>query len=232
MTGFVNRIAGGLALLLLAVPAALGQHPGQAETADDHALGDPDAPLLVVEYASFACPHCAHFQEAVWPMVKEEFVDTGRVRWIFRPMLTNPVQLAAASTILAECAPEDRFFDAVDLLFAEQRNLFDTAREGGDVLGVYNRIAGAVGLTPEAFMGCLQDPAMNEALNASAQQSVEYEIPRHAGLSDRRRCPDRHQSRRRPALLLWRRTPYSQWRKASRPNGRRLLPPNHPSLPE
>ncbi|MAC38369.1 MAG: hypothetical protein CMH93_02390 [Oceanicaulis sp.] len=177
MTGFLNRIAGGLALLLLAVPAALGQHPGQAETADDHALGDPDAPLLIVEYASFACPHCAHFQEAVWPMVKEEFVDTGRVRWVFRPMLTNPVQLAAASTILAECAPEDRFFDAVDLLFAEQDNLFETARAGGDVLGVYNRIAGAVGLTPEALMGCLQDPAMNEALNASARQSVEYEIP-------------------------------------------------------
>ena len=47
MTGFLNRIAGGLALLLLAVPAALGQHPGQAETADDHALGDPDAISIV-----------------------------------------------------------------------------------------------------------------------------------------------------------------------------------------
>lgn len=137
----------------------------------------PTPRLLIVEYASFSCPHCAHFQEAVWPMVKEEFIDTGRVRWVFRPILTNPVQLAAASTILAECAAEDRFFDAADLLFAEQENLFDAARSGGDVLGVYNRVAGAVGLTPEAFMACLQDPAMNQAVNDMAMQAGAYGIP-------------------------------------------------------
>ena len=173
----LSRIAAGAALILSALPAALAQHPAQAEQPGDHAIGDPDAPLLIVEYASFACPHCAHFQEEVWPTVKEEFVDTGRVRWVFRPILTNPVQLAAASTILAECAAEDRYFEAADLLFERQEDIFDTARAGGDVLGEYNGIAGEVGLTPEEFSACLQDPEMNEALNAMAQQAAEYEVP-------------------------------------------------------
>jgi protein-disulfide isomerase len=177
MTAVIARIAAGLALLLSAVPAALAQHPAQAERPGDHAIGDPDAPLTIVEYASFACPHCAHFQEAVWPTVKADFIDTGRVRWVFRPILTNPVQLAAASTILAECAADDRFFEAADLLFERQHDIFETARAGGDVLGAYNDIAGEVGLTPEDFSACLQDPAMNQALNDMAQQAAEYEIP-------------------------------------------------------
>jgi len=171
------RIAAGAALLVSALPAALAQHPAQAERPGDHVLGDPGAPLTIVEYASFACPHCAHFQEEVWPVVKEDFIDTGRVRWVFRPILTNPVQLAAASTILAECAAEERYFEAADLLFERQEEIFNTARAGGDVLGEYNDIANEVGLTPEDFSACLQDPAMNEALNAMAEQAAEYEIP-------------------------------------------------------
>lgn len=232
MMRLAARIAAGLAFLMSVMPAALAQHPAQAEQPGDHVLGDPDAPLLIVEYASFSCPHCAHFQEAVWPMVKEEFIDTGRVRWVFRPILTNPVQLAAASTILAECAAEDRFFDAADLLFAEQENLFDAARSGGDVLGVYNRVAGAVGLTPEAFMACLQDPAMNQAVNDMAMQARRLRDSGHARLRGAGQHSHCHDAGGGFLLLLRGGTPYAQWRKAFRPNERRLFPPNRPSLPE
>ncbi|WP_300545723.1 thioredoxin domain-containing protein [Maricaulis sp.] len=165
------------ALLLGTAAAGLAQNPAQAERPDDHAIGAADAPLLIVEYASYACPHCAHFQEDAWPAVREEFIETGQVRWVYRPTLTNPIQLAGAGIILAECAAEDRFFDATDLLFAEQAALFEAARSGGDVLGVYNRIGAAVGLNSEAFMACLQDPAMNEAVNAAAIQANEDGIP-------------------------------------------------------
>lgn len=173
----VLRLFAALAVMASAASAALAQHPALAEQPGDHVIGSADAPLTIVEYASFACPHCAHFQEDVWPTVKADFVDTGRVRWIFRPILTNPVQLAAASTILAECAADDRFFDAADLLFQRQTDIFDTARAGGNVLGVYNEIAGEVGLTPEAFSACLQDPAMSQTLNDRAEQASEYEVP-------------------------------------------------------
>lgn len=172
-----RTLAGTAALLLAAAAPGLAQHPAQAERPGDHAIGDPDAPLLVVEYASFACPHCAHFQEEAWPTIREDFIETGQVRWIFRPMLTNPVALAGAGVIVAECAAEDRFFDAADLLFSEQPTLFETARSGGDVLAVYNRVGEAVGVSPEALMACFQDPAMNAAVNDAAMQASEDGIP-------------------------------------------------------
>jgi protein-disulfide isomerase len=170
-------LSGAVLALGLAAGSALAQNPAQAERPDDNVIGSEDAELLIVEYASFACPHCAHFQEAVWPTIKSDFIDTGEVRWVFRPMLTNPVPLAGAGTILANCAEDDRFFDAADLLFAEQSTIFDAARSGGDVLGVYNQIGAAVGLSPEALMACFQDPAMNEAVNAAAMQAGEDGIP-------------------------------------------------------
>ncbi len=172
-----SRVVAGAVLALGLASSALAQHQAQAERPNDHAIGSEDAPLLIVEYASYACPHCAHFQEAVWPTVKSDFVDTGEVRWIFRPMLTNPVPLAGAGMILAECASDDRFFDATDLLFAEQSTIFETARSGGDVLGVYNRIGAAVGLREEELMGCFQDPAMNEDVNAAAMRAGDDGIP-------------------------------------------------------
>ncbi|MHA6288996.1 thioredoxin domain-containing protein [Maricaulis sp. CAU 1757] len=148
-------------------------HPAQALRPGDHVLGAEDATLTMIEYASFACPHCAHFQADAWPVIEQEFVETGQVRWALRPMLTQPVQLAAASTILAECAPDDRYFDAADLLFSEQSAIFEAAQSGGDVLAIYHRIGAAVGVSPEQFNACLADPAMGEWLNAAAMQASE-----------------------------------------------------------
>ncbi|OLF80838.1 hypothetical protein AWH62_14050 [Maricaulis sp. W15] len=139
----------------------------------DRVLGAPDADLVIIEYASFACPHCASFQTDIWPMVRSEFVDTGLVRYSVRPMLTSPPQIAGAGVILSECVPEDRYFDAVDLLFHEQATIFQTARDGGDVLAVYNRIASATGTSPEGLLACFQDPVANEHVNAVAMQASE-----------------------------------------------------------
>lgn len=167
----------GLMLMACASPAILAQdaapHPAQALRDGDHVAGAQDASLVMIEYASFACGHCAHFQQDVWPTIESEFVDAGRVRWVLRPMLTQPVQLAGAGIILAECAAEERYFEAADLLFTEQAAIFETAQAGGDVLAVYNRIAAAVGLSPDDFMACLNDPAMNQLVNEAAEQASE-----------------------------------------------------------
>tara|TARA_R110000744_G_scaffold36034_3_gene83157 strand:- start:37437 stop:38186 length:750 start_codon:yes stop_codon:yes gene_type:complete len=151
--------------------AALAEHAAQAERPGDHAIGSVDAPMLIVEYASYSCPHCAHFQTDVWPVIRSEFVETGEVRYIFRSMLTSPPQIAAIGMVLAACADEDRFFSATDLLFAEQSTIFETAQAQGDVGAVYNRIGAAVGLTPEALAACYADPAMTEMVNAAAVQA-------------------------------------------------------------
>jgi protein-disulfide isomerase len=161
------------AIGILAASAAPGysQNPAQAERPDDHAIGSTDAPLTIVEYASFACPHCAHYQIDAWPTVNAEFVETGLVRYIYRPMLTSPPQIAAIGMVLAECAADEEYFDAVDLLFTEQSNIFQTAQDGGDVIAIYDRIAAAVGVSPEQLSACFGDPAMNEMVNADAQQA-------------------------------------------------------------
>lgn len=175
--GILRQALAVAGLSLAVAGSALAQaatpNPAQAERPDDHVMGAEDAPLLIVEYASYACPHCAQFQQSAWPVVRSEFVETGQVRWIYRPMLTNPVQIAGAGMIMADCAAEERFFEVTDLLYAEQSAIFETAQSGGDVLGVYNRIGAAVGLTPEAFMACLRDPVMNEAVNQAAIQASE-----------------------------------------------------------
>ena len=173
----LSSVTIALAACMAAGSVALAQNPAQALRPGDHILGEEDAALVMVEYASFACGHCAHFQEAAWPVIKEEFVDTGQVRWVLRPMLTNPIPLAGAGMIIADCAPDDRYFDAADLLFTEQSTIFDAARSGGDVLGAYNRIGAAVGLSEEAIMACLNDPAMNEMVNQAAMQADTDGIP-------------------------------------------------------
>jgi len=151
--------------------AAAAQHAAQAERPGDYAIGSEDAAIVMVEYASYACPHCAHFQTDVWPVIRSEFVETGEVRYIFRPMLTSPPQIAAIGMVLAECAGDDRFFSATDLLFAEQSTIFETAQAQGDLGAVYERIGAAVGLSAEALNACYGDPAMSEMVNAAALQA-------------------------------------------------------------
>jgi protein-disulfide isomerase len=185
----LRRLLISVAALTLAVPASIaaaqmstpnsGQMSSSApveaqfERPDDHAIGAVDAPLLMVEYGSFACGHCARFESEVWPMIKAEFVDTGEVRFIFRPMLTPPAQIAGAGIITSECVPEAVYFDMNHALFANQRRILDTMRAQGNVLSVYNEIGAAVGLGPEALLACLQDPALNQQAGAMAQQAID-----------------------------------------------------------
>ncbi|WP_417488090.1 thioredoxin domain-containing protein [Maricaulis sp.] len=174
----VKRILTSLSVFVAALTftgatqAQLAEGAGTLRSTD-RVIGNTDADLLIIEYASFACPHCAHFQTDVWPMIRSEFVETGLIRYSIRPMLTAPPQIAGAGVILSECVPDDRYFDAVDLLFHEQATIFETAREGGDVLAVYNRIAAATGGSEETLLACFQDPAANEHVNAVAVQASE-----------------------------------------------------------
>ena len=83
-------------------------------------LGDPTAPVTIIEYASMTCPHCAHFSTTTFPELKKRYIDTGKVRFIFREFPLD--QLAAAGFILARCAGPDKYFPKIETLFAPQRD--------------------------------------------------------------------------------------------------------------
>ena len=84
----------------------------------DMALGPENAPVTIVEYASMTCPHCAHFSENTFPKLKERYIDTGKVRFIFREFPFDPV--AAGAFMLARCAGKDKYFTMVETLFQKQ----------------------------------------------------------------------------------------------------------------
>ena len=93
-------------------------------------IGDPNAPVTLVEYAMFTCPHCATFAKEVMPQIKENYIDTGKVRLVFREVYFNKPALWAA--MIARCAPADRYFGIVDVLFATQASWTGRERRAGD----------------------------------------------------------------------------------------------------
>jgi|GEM_PF-1645922 len=90
----------------------------------DMMLGDKDAPIEIIEYGSLSCPHCAHFHEEVFRPLKEQYLDTGKAKFIYRHYMRNVYDLDASQITL--CLPEDRFFDMIGLLFKHQRSLMNS----------------------------------------------------------------------------------------------------------
>lgn len=112
---------GGLELLH---PGAHAQSVAQADLMQagplgEESLGNDNAPVTIIEYASMTCPHCAHFALNTFPEIKEKYIDTGKVRFILREFPFDPV--AAGAFMLARCAGKDKFFPMVDLLFRTQQ---------------------------------------------------------------------------------------------------------------
>ncbi|MDP9136576.1 MAG: DsbA family protein, partial [Pseudomonadota bacterium] len=107
--------------------AALGRRLlASAPYIGERSVGSPDARVLVVEYASASCSHCARFRIGSWPQIRDAYVDTGKVRWIFREFPLD--SLALAAFMLARCMPEEQYFQAIDILFRTQARWKGPAR--------------------------------------------------------------------------------------------------------
>jgi protein-disulfide isomerase len=105
------------AALLLGVSADGAEDP-MALRPGDHVLGRDEAPATIVEYASLTCPHCAHFHETTLARLRDEWIDTGKAKLVFRHHPLDRAALDAA--MLAECMPADRFFEFIAMLFEQQ----------------------------------------------------------------------------------------------------------------
>ena len=146
------------AAVALASPA-LAAFP--ASEPDDMAMGNPKAPVTVIEYASASCPHCARFNNNVFPDFKKKYLDTGKVHYVFREFLTEPVQVAGAGFLLARCAPKDRYFQVLDDFFHGQAKMYET----GDIKSLLLSAGKNAGMSEDQVMACFKDEAAAKALN-------------------------------------------------------------------
>jgi protein-disulfide isomerase len=127
-------------------------------------LGNPAAKVTMVEYASVACPHCALFNNTVFPAFKAQFIDTGKVHYVFREMLVGgdaEQSMAAAGFLMARCAGRDKYFSIVDAIFHQQEAIYQT----GDIRGGLLKIAESAGMTEPQFTACISDDKAIKALN-------------------------------------------------------------------
>jgi protein-disulfide isomerase len=134
----------------------------------DMTLGDPKAPVKVVEYASLTCPHCAEFHETVFPEFKKKYVDTGKVQYTFKEFLTPPAAVAAAGSLLARCAGKDKYFDVVSAVFHSQSE-WQTSGPRESLL----RVAKSAGMTEEQFDKCVGDREALQELNARVDKAAK-----------------------------------------------------------
>ncbi|KZM51717.1 DSBA oxidoreductase [Labrenzia sp. OB1] len=126
----------------------------------DKVLGEDDAPVTIVEYASMTCGHCANFHKQTYADLKKDYIDTGKVRFIFREFPLDPV--AAAAFMLARCAPADKYFEVVDIMFEQQRSWAFSDNPYQSLLDFSKQI----GFTQESFEECLTNQGMLDAVNA------------------------------------------------------------------
>jgi protein-disulfide isomerase len=153
--------AGALAVAGLTGAAAPGPDLSEQKT-----LGDPKARVEVVEYASASCPHCARFATEVFPAFKRKYIDTGKVHFTFREVLTPPVPVAAAGFLIARCAGPGKYFATLDGVFRSQKEWY----EGKDVRASLVGVAQSQGLTEAQFNACVTDEAALKALNARVEK--------------------------------------------------------------
>ena len=134
----------------------------------DMALGSPTAKVQVVEYASLSCTHCAHWNNEVFPAFKKQFIDTGKVRYVFREFLTEPYQFAAAGYLLARRVGPARYFEVLDTIFHQQAAIY----ESEDLWDGLLKIGKGFGLTEAQFTAALQDKAALDAVNARVEKAA------------------------------------------------------------
>jgi protein-disulfide isomerase len=144
-------------------PAAVAATPDKSQLLkvqpNDHVMGDPNAPITLLEYASLTCPHCAAFHTQILPEIKKKWIDTGKVKLVYRDFPLD--QVAAKAAQIAECAPKDRYFGVIDLIFRGQQQ-WATASDPISELGKPLRIAG---LGEKEIKDCLaNDAKANEVI--------------------------------------------------------------------
>ena len=168
-----------VAMLVAAYFVFYGSNTGTADstvdranvtiTPSDRTLGKKDAPILMVEYAAPICPHCAHFNEAMFPQMKANYIDTGKVYYVFRVFPLQSADVAAEA--IARCLPADNYFQFIDLLFRNQPK-WDPENGVQDVHGGLVQMGRIAGLSAEQVDRCIANQAEQERIAKVGQDAT------------------------------------------------------------
>lgn len=162
-----------LTLVVAGFVLAACNNGGAKATGEEIGMGNPTAPVKMVEYASTACGHCAAFNNDVFPAFKAKYIDTGIVYYEMREILTAPENFAAAAFLTARCAGKDKYYSVIDSVFRAQGDIF----QSGDLAGGLRAIALSAGLSEEKWKACIADDAAQKALRDRTERySREGEI--------------------------------------------------------
>ncbi|WP_119389917.1 DsbA family protein [Taklimakanibacter lacteus] len=152
-TGFASTGQAAVDIAALHAPPAEG----------DMAMGPETAKVVVVEYASASCPHCANFHNTTFKDLKKEYIDTGKIRFIFREFPLN--QPALAAFMLARCAPKEKYFPLLDMFFEQQDAWLQAPKDG------LEKIAKLAGFTKESFEACLKNEDVRKGIIEVAEKA-------------------------------------------------------------
>lgn len=154
------------------VSAANAQSAAEIDTSSivEMSVGSPDAPITLIEYASYTCPHCKNFHEGAYQQMKAEYIDTGKVRLVYREVYFDRYGLWAS--MVARCGGPEKFFGISDLIYKNQSSW---TRAGGapEIVGELRKIGRLAGLDNDMLDACLQDADKAQTLVAWYQKNAE-----------------------------------------------------------
>lgn len=141
----------------------------EAAAVPDMVMGQLDAPVEVIEYASFTCPHCAQFHETVFDRIKENYIDTGKVRFVYREVYFDKFGLWAG--MVARCAGPEKYFPVTDMIYDTQEQWIGNG-EAATIAENLRKIGLKAGMTKEALDACLNDNEKAQAMVATYQANA------------------------------------------------------------
>ena len=174
MRNLLLRLSGSLVAvvsvwILIWLPLVVGET--SADELQEKSLGDPQAPVTIIEYASLTCPHCAQFHTEVLPELKERYIAPGKVRMVYRDFPLDQQALNAA--VLAHCAGPDRYFSFLDVLFETQGSW----ARADDPIAALKRLGKLGGLTDAEMDACFADEELTDnILRTRLEGQNQYQI--------------------------------------------------------
>lgn len=165
-----------LKMLQNRLPTNQPSEPAKISADDDPVIGNPDAPITIIEFSDFQCPFCARFHVQTLPSLLEEYIDQGKVKLVFRDFPIQSIHPnALPASVAAECANEQGQFKAMhDMLFENQKQWSN--QETVDALSMFSQYATQIGLVQETFDSCLASGKYIEEIRKDLEDGRSYDV--------------------------------------------------------